>query len=143
MPDYQLIDHTADFGIKVQAVTLENLYMDTALTMLELAVRPGSKKPVEKKTITAAGQDWPDLMINWLREILYLWNGRQERAGAIKVLRLEPYVIEARADCFAYNPDTDEIRTEIKAVTYHQVSVTQETKRAKNNLWTATVIFDI
>jgi SHS2 domain-containing protein len=88
--------------------------------------------------MTVSGVDWADLMINWLREILYLWNGKERLVKSVKILSLSEKNISAIIYFDAYKPDRHLIKTEIKAVTYHQIQV----KRSASG-WKAQIIFDI
>jgi SHS2 domain-containing protein len=88
--------------------------------------------------ITASGEDWSDLMINWLREILYLWNGREMLVKSVQILSLSENKISAKIYFDAYMPDRHTIKTEIKAVTYHQILV-----KSSPSGWEAQIIFDI
>jgi SHS2 domain-containing protein len=77
-------------------------------------------------------------MINWLREILYLWNGKERLVKSIQILSLSENKISAKIYFDAYMPDRHIIKTEIKAVTYHQIQV-----KSSSSGWEARVIFDI
>ena len=89
-------------------------------------------------TIRTSGEDWSDLMINWLREILYLWNGKERLVKSIRILSLSENKISAKIYFDAYIPGRHTVNTEIKAVTYHQVQV-----KSSPSGWEARVIFDI
>ena len=85
-----------------------------------------------------SGEDWADLMINWLREILYLWNGKERLVKSADITSLSETRLTAQVPFDPYDPDRHVIKTEIKAVTYHQIQV----KRTPSG-WTARIIFDI
>ena len=75
---YQIIDHTADFGLQVTAANLPSLFEDAVHALFDVIAEvraPASAAP-EALTLQVAGDDWPDLMVNWLREALYQWDRR-------------------------------------------------------------------
>ena len=74
---YKLIDHTADFGIHVLGHNLKNLFENAALAIFDLLTDLKTLKGQKHLELTLNGEDRPDLMVNWLRELLYLWTGRQ------------------------------------------------------------------
>jgi SHS2 domain-containing protein len=76
---YRLIDHTADFGIQVFGADAKELFSNAALAIFDLITEVGSLKELNSMDISISGEDWPDLMINWLRELLFLWNGKELR----------------------------------------------------------------
>ena len=135
---YHLIDHTADFGIQVFGTDSRELFTNAALALFDVITEMDELNGDDSCDITASGEDWSDLMINWLREILYLWNGREMLVKSVQVLSLSEHNISAKIYFDAYLPDRHTIKTEIKAVTYHQIQV----KRSPSG-WKAQIIFDI
>ena len=135
---YHLIDHTADFGIQVFGSDSQELFTNAALALFDVITEVDALKGDDSCNIKASGEDWSDLMINWLREILYLWNGREMLVKSVQVLSLSEHNISAKIYFDAYLPDRHTIKTEIKAVTYHQIQV----KRSPSG-WKAQIIFDI
>jgi len=135
---YHLIDHTADFGIQVFGTDSRELFSNAALALFDVITEMDELIGDDSCDITASGEDWSDLMINWLREILYLWNGREMLVKSVQVLSLSEHNISAKIYFDAYLPDRHTIKTEIKAVTYHQIQV----KRSPSG-WEAQIIFDI
>jgi SHS2 domain-containing protein len=135
---YKLIDHTADFGIQVYGSDSQALFTNAALALFDVITETDALRGDDSCTIRTSGADWSDLMINWLREILYLWNGKERLVKSIRILSLSENKISAKIYFDAYKPDRHTIKTEIKAVTYHQVQV----KRSPSG-WKARVIFDI
>ena len=135
---YHLIDHTADFGIQVFGTDSRELFTNAALALFDVITEMDELNGDDSCDITSSGEDWSDLMINWLREILYLWNGREMLVKSVQVLSLSEHNISAKIYFDAYLPDRHTIKTEIKAVTYHQIQV----KRSPSG-WKAQIIFDI
>jgi len=135
---YKLIDHTADFGIQVFGSDPQELFTNAALALFDVITETDVLTGRDSCNITASGEDWSDLMINWLREILYLWNGKEMLIKSVQILSLSENKIFAKIYFDAFKPDRHTIKTEIKAVTYHQIQV----KRSSSG-WKARVIFDI
>ncbi|MBW2605302.1 MAG: archease [Deltaproteobacteria bacterium] len=135
---YHLIDHTADVGIRVFGSDSQALFTNAALALFDVITEVDVLKGRDSCNITASGEDWSDLMINWLREILYLWNGREMLIKSVRILSLSENKISARIYFDAYVPDRHTIKTEIKAVTYHQIHVERRPPG-----WEAQIIFDI
>ena len=135
---YKLTDHTADIGIQVFGSDSQELFTNAALALFDVITEMDVLKGRDSCNITASGEDWPDLMINWLREILYLWNGKEMLVKSVQILSLSENKIFAKIYFDAYIPDRHIIKTEIKAVTYHQVQI-----KSSPSGWKARVIFDI
>ncbi len=82
------MDPTADCGIQVFGKDLKALFENAGIALFDLIadislVKSGFEYPVQ-----VSGSDWPDLMVNWLRELLYLWTGRELLGKEIKVLEI-------------------------------------------------------
>ena len=135
---YTLIDHTADFGIHVSAETPTTLFSEAADALFDQIIDRQSLKGETSIDLDVAGIDWPDLMVNWLRELLYLWNGRYVLIKAVEIHRLSERSLKATAYWDPYDPDRHVVRSEIKAVTYHQIRVTETPVG-----WESKIIFDV
>ncbi len=135
---YQTIDHTADIGIVVQADSVEGLFKESARALSELIFGGRVFAATAKIALAVKGDDWPDLMINWLRELLYLWNGNGQIIGPVQIHKIKPFTVTAtiRVENTPCNPQ--DVCNEIKAVTYHMVAAANT-----DDGWQARIIFDI
>lgn len=138
MADYIIIDHTADLGIKVYGADINALFIHAGMALSQLIGGEGGDRPAEECRVSARGMDWPDLMVAWMRELLYLWTGRGLLVRHIQIHGISPYTVSANVACSPVFPGREEICREIKAVTYHQIQVHQTEKG-----WEATIIFDV
>ncbi len=138
MSPFETIDHTADFGIRVTAPDLPGLFKEAGIAMMASMVDLQRIDADQRQTVDVTGADWPDLMVNWLRELLYMFNGEEFLVRDIEIQRLAEFSLTAEVAGTAFDPDRHRIETEIKAVTYHDIEVTQIADG-----WSAQVIFDI
>ncbi|MGA8181847.1 MAG: archease [Desulfobacterales bacterium] len=135
---YELIDHTADFGIRVFGSNERELFSNAALALFDVLTETKALSGNDSRMITVFGDDWPDLMVNWLREVLYWWNGKKRLVKSVEILSLSEKKLSAKICYDAYDLDRHIIKIEIKAVTYHQVYV-----KSSPSGWEAGIIFDI
>jgi len=135
---YKLIDHTADFGIHVFGADPKELFANAAFATFDTLTEIDSLKSLKTTTLRVNGDDWSDLMINWLRELLYLWNGKELLVKKTRILALSENELSANVELDPFDPDRHEIKIEIKAVTYHQIQVSSGPEG-----WEARVIFDV
>lgn len=137
-PDFMMLNHTADLGIVVRGKDVNNLFEDAALAMMQTVVN--IRGAVKTKTIRIAidGQDLAELMVRWLGEILYLFEGEKEVVTVIKIGSVSPTHLDATLESVPFDPALHEILCEIKAVTYHQIEVAK-----KGDHWEARVFFDV
>ena len=136
---YKLIDHTADLGIEVTGRTKKELWTKAALSLMDIVVeRKETGTGGKEKALTVEGSDPTDLLINFLREILYLFNGEALIMEDCNIQECSNQRLVAKLRVKPYNKERYSMKMELKAVTYHGLSV----KRTKSG-WKARVIFDV
>ncbi len=138
MSPYRLIEHTADGGLLVEAPEPAALFAEAALALADQIADRETVRAVEQRVLSVRGADWTDLMVNWLREVLYLFNGEQWLVKAVRITAIAETHLTARLEGEAFDLRRHELKEEIKAVTYHQAGVRSEARR-----WQARVIFDL
>jgi len=132
------LDHTTDMGIRVTGPTLEDLFENAAQSLMKIMIkkRPAGKTSLFRLSVT--GDDLPDLMVRWLGEILYLFEGESKVVMDMDIDAVTDTRIDATVHTVPFNPTLHEVVTEIKAVTYHRIEVVR-----RKDGWQATVIFDL
>ena len=134
---FQFINHTADAGILVKAPTLEGMFETAALGFSELITRVDSLNCLIKRQFRLQEADIETLLVSWLQELLYLLDTADLIFGRFQV-NLKDLALEATAWGEVSDPENHTMKTEIKAVTYHQLEVVEDDQG-----WKAQVIFDI
>lgn len=135
---YQIIDHIADLGIIVKGPDVKGLFIRAAQAMTDLMVKGEIRDKTARRDVLIEGEDFPDLMVRWLGEILYLFEGENLIVNSIEIKSIGPIKLEATLTVTSFEPKRHRVLREIKAVTYHQISVDKV-----NDGWEARVIFDI
>ena len=136
--DYRVFDHTADLGVEVSAATVEELYAAAAFALFDLLTDLSTVRAGITREIVVTGEDQADLLVNFLREVLYLWNGGGFLIKTCLVREITPQRLKALLRGERFDPSRHRIKQEIKAVTYHQASVCETDKG-----WVAKVVFDV
>jgi SHS2 domain-containing protein len=134
----EIIDHTADLGIVVAETTLKALFQKASHAMMSIMLEQKSDETGEPIHISVQGSDLPDLMVRWLGEILYIFEGENRVVTQTKILEITSNHLDAQIKTIPFSSTKHEILTEIKAVTYHQIEVIR-----KGDLWNARIIFDL
>ncbi len=137
-PDFTLLDHTADLGMRVRGKDLKALFEGAARSLTQLMVKGSPAETSTARRISVMGEDLADLMVRWLGEILYLFAGENEIVVDVQIDSISRSRLDATLGVVSYDPDLHEILREIKAVTYHQIEVAK-----KGHQWETTIIFDM
>jgi SHS2 domain-containing protein len=135
---YTLLSHTADLGMIVKGDSCEGLFRNAGMALMDIMIRNKANAPGKKRDISIHGNDLPDLMVKWLSEILYLFEGEHLITAEIAVNQVSQSIINATLITVDFDSQYHEVLREIKAVTYHQVEV-----RDDEGVWSARVIFDL
>ena len=136
-PDYTLLDHTADLGMIVRGEDLKSLFETAAGALMHLTIRGESQTKPTDMNITVSGQDLADLLVRWLGEILYIFEGEDLVVTFIDIDFISITRLDAILKTVPFEPTLHKIHNVIKAVTYHQALV-----KKKGSAWEAQVIFD-
>jgi SHS2 domain-containing protein len=146
MAPFEILEHTADVGVRASGRTLEETFEQAARGMCDIAGiwreeegRRGEEEEGEGEEveISLAADDLGALLVDWLSEILYLHDSRRSAVAGVHAERIEPP--EARGSV-RLRPLGDEAAegVQVKAVTYHRLSV----ERTEHG-WAADVYLDI
>lgn len=135
---YKNIEHTGDLGVEVYGNSRENLLANASLALSDIIA--DTKKVESKREVEwSIEADSPEeLLVKQLEEILY----RLDSEGMIfKEFRISLRGLDA-IKCLAFGEPLDrekhDFKTEIKAVTHHQLKIHEE-----NGQWLARIIFDV
>ncbi len=136
-PLFREFEHTGDVGIEIIAPDRDQLFRRAALALASLLVDRSRVEEREEREVSVKGETDADLMHDLLAELLdvfvvdeFVWRDASVvcRDGSIK----------ATLKGERFDADRHQFRGEIKAVTYHQLTVRQE-----GTDWRARIIFDI
>lgn len=132
---YEFFEHTADVGIKVYGKTVEDVFIHAAQGMFEVIAESRRRKPKERLEISVQADNYDELLRQWLQELLYQFSITGIVGSEFSIQGLSQTALKAtvRGD-----KALDELKTEIKAVTYHEL----EFKKTKTG-YEAKVIFDV
>jgi SHS2 domain-containing protein len=120
---YRILEHPADVGIEVHGKSLREVFEYAALGLMSIIVDPTGIDPVEQRFLAITGTDLENLLVKWLSEILYLYDGQEFVLSDVTIERISPRRIEAFVTGDIVDPGRHQFRTDVKAVTYHQLKV--------------------
>lgn len=136
---YEYFEHTADVGLRVRAATPAELFADAGRGLSGLIVADLSRvEPRETLTIALPGDAWDYLLLDWLNELLYLFESRRFLGAEFRV-RVDASGLRAEVAGEVLDASRHGMEHEVKAVTYHGLRVTQE----GDGGWLAEVVLDI
>ena len=136
---FKIVDHTADVAIKFFGKTIEELFINSAISLSEVIFNQKRDKFNEDDKMMCLhfmADDVNILYIDFLREILFQINTNFRYFYNIEIIKFSNNKISV--DCDYYSLGLDDILQEIKAVTYHDIEIKKE-----KDTYNALVTFDI
>ena len=141
---YKILPHPADVKVQAFGKTKEELFLNATRGMVAV-LRPkikdprrtslrGRQKEKIKNKIKIESLDLNALLVDFLSEVLYLIQTNKEIYNNIKFTKFEDKQLEGEL----FGNKIESFGEDIKAVTYHGLKIER-----KNNLYEATILFDI
>ena len=123
---FELLEHTADVGIRARGPTLEEAFEQATLGLAEVqgALAPGREGVLglgERVAVQVSAPDPGALLVDWLNEVLWLAETRQAAVTGVRVERVGAAVASGSVVLDSGGPAPD--GTFVKAVTYHRLRV--------------------
>jgi SHS2 domain-containing protein len=137
-PKYEYIEHTGDLGFKAYGASREEVFVNAARALFDVLVSPETIDEKEERAVTVEAAALDDLMVSWLGELLYLFDTQGLLLKGFEIRTLKDNLLMATVRGETMDPQRHEIKTGIKAITYHQLYV-----RQGNGVWEAQVIVDL
>ena len=133
---FEIIGHTADVGLTASAATLEETFTEAtrALCTISGTWNPG---PGVDTSIEVDGGDVGAVLVDWLGEIVYLQDARDSVVAGVQVTEASDTAAKGFVT-LAPRGEASPEGTAVKAITYHQLSVTPI-----DSGWTARVFVDV
>lgn len=125
---YQILEHTADKGVRAWGRTLEELFENASRGMYRLVMNPAGKRADVSIPISVEVSDpidRSDLLVKWLRELVYLTDVQKVVFTDFTMHRVTDTVAEGEARGLVVEDNSMLDGAPVKAVTYHGLRVEQ------------------
>jgi SHS2 domain-containing protein len=131
----RIVEHTADWALRVRGPDLAELFSRAALGMARLLAGDLAAVPLqEERQLALAADDAESLLVEFLGELAY-WAERDGLVCPVVVLdEVTPTTLRATAR----GGRLAELQKHIKAVTYHDLAI-----RAYDGGLEVTIVFDV
>ena len=135
---YELLDHTGDLGIRVWAADVRGIFQEAARALFDIITDLDKIEVHVDVEVAVNGLGQEELLVAWLNELLYLYEVEDLLLCDFTITEIDEGSIKGVAMGEEFDEDRHDIKTSIKAVTYHQVEIQEQ-----DGGWQAQVIFDI
>lgn len=135
---WKTFEHQADVGLLVDAPDGASLFAEAGLALLSRLCEPGGVRERERYEVSVAAADAGELLVAWLNELLFLFEGRGVVWRRIEITAWSPTACRAILHGEQGDPGRHALVGGVKAATYHRLSVTRDADG-----WHARVILDV
>jgi len=143
---FEVIDHTADMGIRAYGKDLAELFANAAYGMASLITDLEKVKTKDSKDIALEAENREELLVSWLNEIIYLFASQSMLFSKFEVSEINEKHLRAKIFGEEFDTARHQIETEFKAATYHRLKISKlrgNSSTLPNEILQAEVIFDI
>jgi SHS2 domain-containing protein len=130
----------ADCAIDVEGADLADLFETAALALAEVMVDPATLSATARQTIALEAAELDLLLYDWLSELIF----RKDRDAEVyprtrvDISGSGPFRLEAEVEGGILDPAHVELRSDPKAVTFHQFALERSDRG-----WRARIVIDI
>lgn len=134
-PQFQIVEHTADWSIRARGADFAHLLVSAAYGMSSLLVDDvDSLALTEEQAVNVEAFDRESVLVEWLGELAYFAERDGIVFGHFEIQEATPMVVRATVR----GTRVSEMHKHIKAVTYHNLEV-KETSAGLE----AEIVFDV
>ena len=132
---YRYLEHTADLYVEARGKNLEEIFSNCAFALYDSICDINKISQTEVRVVEAEGDDEQEILVNFLNELLYLFETEGFVASDVDVA-LNGKKLTARLKGEIYDREKHGAKYEIKAATYHGLEINEKEGYAR-------VLFDI
>jgi SHS2 domain-containing protein len=137
MGGYEILEHTADVGVRAWGHTLEETFEQAAQAMAEIIGVWDPQARGEPERLVVEGGDLGALLVDFLSELIYRHDTYDAVLAGVRVASVAQGRVDAAVAWTPRGARTAE-GTQVKAVTYHRLRVERSGRG-----WVADVYLDV
>lgn len=135
---FEIIEHTADKGIRAYGDTPERALESAAYAMFSLMAELDQYQPQQTLQIATEAPDAESLLHSWLSELLYSFEVEGLLPVEFRVEEFGKWRTRAEVAVRQIGPDVKWLGSVVKAVTYHELKFEE-----LDGEWVAQAIVDV
>jgi SHS2 domain-containing protein len=136
--NYRINKHQSEIAVRVTGNSQADLFINSAFALFDVMADMKAIEVKERLPLEVEGSDRDDLMVNWVRELLYLYQSSGYLLREFRVREVKDTIVRAEVGGEKIDPDRHEINQEIASIAFHKSRMEKT-----GNQWTAHLIFEI
>ncbi|MFQ5849064.1 MAG: archease [Candidatus Binatia bacterium] len=135
---YRITKRSSELAVKVFGKTQAEVLTNSAFALFDLMTDLEKVQVRDSLPLEVEGIDDDDLMVNWMRELLYLFQGGGYILKEFEILETRGSYVRAEGRGEKFDPDRHEIQQEFRSVVYRQCRMGKT-----GDQWTAQATFEL
>ncbi|MBN2465355.1 archease [candidate division WOR-3 bacterium] len=137
-PPYRLLEHTSDIKVEIYGADLKGLFTNAATCLFDLTLDLDKVRESRSVPVSLQSADLPELFLNWLRELLFLFSTHSLAIRRVEIGSIEPTRLKATVSGEEFDQERHGLKVEVKTPTYHQYRIDKTAEGYR-----ATVVLDV
>jgi SHS2 domain-containing protein len=135
---FELVDHTADVGLRLWAPTAEGLFEEAGKAVFSLICDPLTVEETETVDVRVEADDRELLLAAWINELIFQFEAKRTLFVDFALREVDDTHLVARVTGERLDPARHAVCGGVKAATLHELSV-----RKGPDGWEGFVILDV
>ncbi len=123
---YKILEHPSDLGIEATGSSPAEAYCFAAEGLMSVILDTHSADKKQAREIIITAEDREQLLVKWLSEILYLYDGEHFVPKDFEIHHLTDTSLRATMHGEAFDEEKHKTLLDVKAITYHQLSIDEQ-----------------
>lgn len=137
-PFYRRLEHTSDVKVEIHGADLAGLFTNAGICLFDLMLDRDSVRETTAVPVSLEATALPELFLDWLRELLFLFSTRSLAIVRVEINSIEPTRVSATVFGEEFDAERHGLKVEVKTPTYHEFRI-EKTEDG----YRATVILDV
>lgn len=123
---FKILEHPADIGIEAYGSNLKAAFEQSAIALMSVILDSSNINNTESRLIEMFASDYEQLLVKWLSEVLYLYDGENFVAGGFEIETLTSNYLKAKVKVEKFNIFKHPTKLDVKGITYHQIFIKED-----------------
>jgi SHS2 domain-containing protein len=120
---YRRLEHTSDVMVEIYGSDLSELFSNAATCLFDLMLDRSRVRETRSLSVSLQSADLPELFLDWLRELLFLFSTRSLAVGRVEIAAVATTKVSATVFGEEFDPGRHGLVVEVKTPTYHEYRI--------------------
>lgn len=123
---FTILDHPADLGIAAYGKNLRVAFEQASVGLMSIILELSNIQQRASRNVELSATDYEHLLVKWLSEVLYLYDGEGFVGGKFSISELTPTLLKATVYGELFDHERHITKLDVKAITYHQLQIIEK-----------------